>query len=164
MSNPLLERLQDPNERFSSAEFHQIFEALSEKYGYYRDERLPSSARPVETASLTVTGYEDLGVLIVRPRTLRDQMLTIPNRVDVLLGRNMDPSQSTTINASMIALAETLIVQPPGFVEKLLESASDDDLGFFQAFAIEYVAWMDSRSEGASKKKRGKKSGKEPSS
>lgn len=163
MSN-LRDRLSDPNERFSPQEMYQLFELLAEEYGFHRDPNLPPKDQVVETSSLTVEGFEHLGVLVVRPRTVGDQMLNIPNKVDALLGPNMRPSQNTQINASLIALAQTVIISPVGFVDDLLKQANDTDLGFFIAFATEYKKWMDDRAGAVAKKKPGKTTGKERSS
>lgn len=151
----LSERLNDPNATFSQSEIYAVFEELAERYGFYRDQRLPERNSVMETTSMTVDGFEHLGVLVVRPRTNRDSMITIPSVVDRILGDNMNPSQGTLYNATAIAMAEVLIVSPPGFVEQILESSDIQDLNFFGAFAGQYQRWQNELAETA----RGKGSG-----
>ena len=153
----VLERLQDPNERFSPAELYPVFEAIAEQYGYYRDERLPKKGETVETASMTVDGYEHFGVLVVRPRTVRDTMITIPGLCDKILGGNLEPSTNTLYNAQMVALAQTVIVSPVDIVDRVLSSSKPEDIGFFLAFAQEYGRWIQHLSDESSKKKSGQK-------
>ncbi|MBD2019346.1 hypothetical protein H6F43_04000 [Leptolyngbya sp. FACHB-36] len=154
MSN-LEERLQDPNDRFSSAEIYQLFELLAEQYGYHRSPELPPRNTIAETASLTVKGFEHLGVIVVRPRTMRDSMIVIPGLIDKLLGDNFQPSQSSAFNAGMIALASTVIVSPPSLVERVLKSTDDQDLNFFANFAQEYSNWLTARNKALHEKKSG---------
>lgn len=149
------DRLNDPEATFTQAEIYAAFEELAERYGFYRDQRLPERNSVKETTSLTVDGFEHLGVLVVRPRTNRDSMITIPSVVDRILGDNMSPSPNTLYNATAIAMAECLIISPPGFVERILESSDLQDLNFFGAFAGQYQAWQNSLTEEA----RGKDSG-----
>jgi len=116
------------------------------------------------TATMTVDGFEHLGPIVVRPRTFRDSMMTIPflvdqeiNRVMVEMGvDDIRPSEQTRYNAMMIAIARCVIVEPAGLVDELLESTTSTDFGFFGKFAEEYSAWMDGQSEEAQEKKSGK--------
>lgn len=149
------EKLNDPDAVFSQQEIYAAFEELSDRYGFHRDPNLPPRNSIHETTSMTVDGFEHLGVLIVRPRTIRDSMTTIPSRVDAVLKDNFSPSQNTIYNATAIAMAETLIVSPPGIVETILNSTNIKDLGFFNAFAKQYQDWMESRIQEASEKKSG---------
>lgn len=160
----LRDRLADQNERFAPSEIYALFEELAEQYGYYRSNQLPAKELRIETISMTVKGYEHLGVIVVRPRTVGDSMTTIPKLVDKILGDDFNPSQNTAFNANLIALAQCVIVSPPGFVDTLLESTNDEDLRFFLAFAQEYAEWMQGRTEEAAKKKSGRISGTESAS
>lgn len=116
------------------------------------------------TATVTVDGFEHLGAIVVRPRTFRDSMMTIPFLVDQEINRVMaemgvqdvNPSQQTRYNAMMIAIARCVIVEPQGLVDELLESTTSKDFGFFDKFAEEYTDWMDSQSEEAQEKKSGR--------
>lgn len=153
------ERLQDPNERFSPAELYQVFEVMAEQYGFHRDPNLPPKGAIAETTSMVVKGFESWGVVIVKPRTNRDSMLTIPSLIDRILDGNMTPSQNTTFNAQLIALARTVIVSPVDIVDRILESQNDDDLKFFMAFATEYAEWMNERAKEAKAKKSGETPG-----
>ena len=154
------ERLKDPKARFSQSEIYEVFEELAEQYGFYRDEKLPQKKEAVATESLIVTGFEEWGVIVVRPRSLRDSMVVIPNLIDQLLADNLNPSENSRFNAHLIAIAKTVIVSPPNFVDQVLASENIADLEWFNAFFVEYRAWMDARTEEASKKKQatGKKS------
>jgi hypothetical protein len=160
----IAERLTDPNERFSSADLYEAFEALGSQYGWHRDPNLPKPGMPVQTASMTVPKFEHLGVLIVRPRTGRDTLITLPNLVDKLLGDNFVPSQKASFNVNLIALASTVIIAPVGIVEQILNSDDDTELKFFLAFAEEYSKWMQARAEEAKAKKFGRTTGNEPAS
>ncbi|MCD8487891.1 MAG: hypothetical protein LRZ84_14435 [Desertifilum sp.] len=160
----LQERLQNPDEIFTTAEVYQAFEALAEKYGYYRDNRLPSRDVIQNTTSILIPEWEHLGAILIRPQTLNDAMLVIPSLVDKLLGTNLEPSRNTVFNASVIALAQTVIVSPPNLVEDILSSNDPRDLNFFIAFASEYKRWTDVQLEESKLKKFGKRSGNAPSS
>lgn len=162
--NNLVERLQDPNERFSPQEMYHIFEAMAEQYGFHRDPNLPVKGAIVETTSLTVPKFEHWGVLIVRPRTQHDSLMGIPNLADKLLGDNFQPSQGTAFNAKLIALARTVIVSPVNIVERILRSEDEEDLNFFMAFGIEYKRWMDHRAAEIKAKKSGMTTGNESAS
>lgn len=151
------DRLNDPTATFTQSEIFAVFEEMAERYGFYRDQRLPERGSVQETTSMVVDGFEHLGVLVVRPRTNRDSMITIPSVVDRILGANMNPSPNTLYNATAIAMAEVLILSPPGFVEQILESSDVRDLNFFGAFAKQYGEWQNSLTEAA----RGKDSGTE---
>lgn len=146
------ERLKDPKAKFSQSEIYQAFEELADQYGFYRDEKLPQK-QSVQTTSLVVTGFEDWGAIVVRPNTLKDSMVTVPNLTDYLLGDNLNPSQVSTRNAQLIALAKTVIVSPPDFVDRILASENVEDFKWFNAFFREYQAWMDSRNNEAKEKK-----------
>ncbi len=160
----LHERLQDPDERFAPQEIYALFEQLAEEYGFHRDPNLPAKGSIAETTSLTLEGYEHLGVVVVRPRTIGDTMVSIPNLVDKLLGANLQPSQASSWNANLIALAKTVIVAPPRLVDSILESADDTNLGFFLAFATEYAKYMKARAEAVKQKKSGATTGNDASS
>ena len=164
MSDRLRERLADSNERFSPNEIYELFEVLSEDYGFHRDPELPARGQKIETTSMTVPGFEHFGVLVVRPRTVRDSMVAIPSLVDRILGENFQPSQQSTFNAQLIALARTVIVAPIGIVDRILESDNDDDFRFFLAFGTEYGNWISDRTKAASEKKSGVTSGIESAS
>ena len=105
---------------------------------------------------MTVTDFEHLGAVTVRPRTLRDGMITIPSIQDAELGDNMAPSEQTRYNALLIAIARAAIVEPTDFVDNLLESTDIKDFGFLGAFAKEYTEWVDGRLDEAREKKSGK--------
>lgn len=119
---------------------------------------------------MTVDGFEHLGPIVVRPRTFRDSMSTIPLYVDLEINRAINemmaagveipqdyqPSQQSRYNAMMIAIARCVIVEPKGLVDGLLESTTSTDFRFFDKFAEEYTAWMDSQSEEAQEKKSGR--------
>jgi hypothetical protein len=158
----LRERLKDKEEIFTRDEIYAIFEELSEDYGFHRDPSLPKRSSAVETASLTVPGYDHLPMLVVRPRTNRDSMITIPSLADGILGENMKPSNFTLSNAYAVASAQTLIVSPVGLVDQILNSDRTEDIKFFGDFAREYDKWMASRMEAATQKKSGQTSGNEP--
>lgn len=161
----LNERLQNPEEIFTTAEVYQAFEELSQKYGYYRDERLPSREVMVNaTTSFIIPGWEHLGAIIIRPQNLQDVMINVPSLVDKLLGSNLEPSRNSVFNASVIALAKTVIVSPPNFVEDILTSNDPQDLNFFIVFAQEYKRWADIQLAESKLKKFGKRSGNAPSS
>lgn len=149
------ERLLDPNERFAPAEMFSAFEAIAEEYGFHRSKELPPKELDIETISIAIKGYEKFGVVVVRPRTNRDSMITIPSLVDRILGDDFTPSQNTVFNANLIALARTMIVSPPGLCDRVLNSTDDEDLRFFISFAEEYAAWMGARAEEVRKKKSG---------
>lgn len=151
----LQERLQDPTATFTQSEVFQAFENLAETYGYHRSPDLPQKEVVQETTSMVVDGYEHWGVLVIRPRTLRDSMITIPSVVDALLKDNMAPSQNTVYNATAIAMTKVLVVSPPGITNQVLESSSRKDLGFFNAFTKQYQEWMDAQTAEASEKKSG---------
>lgn len=154
-------RLQDANELFTREDVYQAFELLAEEYGFHRDERLPQRSQTVETASMTVAGFEHYPVLIVRPRTNRDSMITIPSLADRLLGDNMAPQSNSSTNAWVIATAKTVIVSPPGLVEEILNSTDPNAIKFLYAFAREYEKWMQDRSELSAQKKSGQPTGNE---
>lgn len=158
----LSDRLSDPNERFSPQEIYSLFEELAEQYGFYRDPSLPPKGSAIETSSLTVTGFEHYGVLVVRPRTIRDSSIAIPSTADKILGDNFKPSQATAFNANLIALAMAVIVAPVHTVESVLNSSDDQDMGFFLAFATEYGQWMQERGKAIAQKKSGRTSGNVP--
>lgn len=151
------ERLNDPSATFTTAEIYQAFEELAERFGFYRDQRLPER-NSVDTTTMIVDDFERLGPLIVRPKTNLDNLVTIPGEVDAILGGNMNPSQTSFWNATAIAIARVCIVSPPGVVETILKSTDIEDLQFFRAFAEQHQAWQDGLSEAA----RGKPSGTEP--
>jgi hypothetical protein len=158
------DRLLDPAATFSSKEIYQVFETLAEDYGFYRDPKLPEPGQSIETMSMTVKGFEHLGALIVRPRTIRDSMVSLPGLVDKLLGDNMNPSRNATNNANLIAIAQHAIVSPPNLVDKLLQSGNPKDIAFFLNFANEYADWLDQKSKEADQKKSGTTSGSESAS
>ncbi|NER79650.1 MAG: hypothetical protein F6K42_08720 [Leptolyngbya sp. SIO1D8] len=148
-------KLGNPDATFTQAEIYAAFELLAERYGFYRDQRLPERNSVQETTSMTVDGFEHLGVLIIRPRTLHDSMIDIPSLVDEMLKGNFYPSQNTIYNATAIAMAKSLIVSPPGLVERLLESTDSKDFQFFNEFGKQYQKWMNERVEAAREKKSG---------
>jgi hypothetical protein len=122
-----------------------------------------ATAMETTTATMTVEGFEHLGAIVVRPRTFRDSMIIIPLYVDQEINRAMaeigiedvNPSGQLRYNAMMIAIARTVIVEPPDLVDKLLESTKGSDFTFFGKFAEEYTDWMDAQSEEAQEKKSG---------
>lgn len=160
----LSDRLLDPDEVFSQQEVYTAFEALAEKYGYHKDPSLPVKGAIAETATLTIPHFEDLGVMIVRPKTIQDSMITLPNLMDALLENNINPSQQTLFNLSLIALMRTVVVSPPGIVDQLLRSPEGDYLAreidgtrhnVFIEFAQEYGNWAKMKSEAVAQKKSG---------
>lgn len=168
MTDSIKERLTDPNERFSPAELYQIFEALGPEFGWHRSPDLPKLPPTVQTTSLTVPHFEDIGVLVVRPRTNADIMIGIPNLVDEILGGNLEPSPNTLFNANLIALMRTVVVAPVGFVSRILDDSDGDYLGravevdgktdrknLFFEFYQEYNAWMQNRIAEVKAKKSG---------
>ena len=169
------ERLSDPNERFSPQELYEAFEAIAPEYGYHRSSDLPPpNGAQVETASITIEEKDKDGnvlrnfyhlapVVIVRPRTQRDSMIAIPSLVDRILADNLSPSPGVMLNAQVIALAQTVIVSPPGLVDRVLASSDDADMGFFMAFFQNYREWSEARSAELDRKKSGVK-GKETGS
>ena len=135
----------------------------------------------LSTATMTVDGFEHLGPILVRSRTFRDSMQTIPMLVDLELNRSIrelkeggaeipadyEPSQQSRYNALMIAIARCVIVDPKNLVDDLLSSTTASDYGFFGAFAEEYTDWMNGQSEEVQEKKSGREkkvSGKESAS
>lgn len=176
----LRERLGNPDERFSSNDIYQLFELLGEDYGWHRDPRLPEKGQVQETASMTIPHFEDLGPLVVRPRTVRDGQIVIPSLVDRILADNLTPSQRTVFNAQLVALMQTVVVSPPGIVDQILNSDEDylnrptgeggeaKSHSVFVSFASEYGKWMAQRAEEAREKKSGttavKEDGKESAS
>lgn len=169
----LAERLQDPNERFSPQEIYELFEVIGSQHGWHRDERLPAAGTVRETTSMTIPHFEDLGVLVVRPRTIRDGAIAIPSLVDRILGDNLSPSQNTIFNAQLVALMQTVVVAPVGIVDKILNSSGDwldrkivedgktRSLSVFFEFAREYGEWMAARNQEAREKKSGDNPGKD---
>lgn len=119
---------------------------------------------------MTVDGFEHLGPIVVRPRTFRDSMSTIPLYIDLEINRaikeavaagaempeDYQPSPQTRYNAMMIAIARCVIVEPEGLVNDLLDSTTSSDFGFFSKFAEEYTDWMDSQVEETQEKKSGR--------
>lgn len=178
MTTNLAERLQDSNERFAPSEIFQLFEHLAEQYGFHRSPDLPPRHLTVETVSMTVPHFEEVGVIVVRPQTVNDSMVSIPNLVDRILGNNLQPSQNSTFNAQLIALARTVIVSPPHLVDEILMESDDDfymnrsvqvegksvSKSFFLEFAKEYNVWKKARAEEARKKKSGSLNGSESAS
>jgi hypothetical protein len=168
----LQERLRDPDERFSPAEMHQVFESLAEEYGFHRDPRMQPKEAIAETASLVIPHFEDLGPVIVRPRTVGDFMHGIPSRVDRILSDNYSPSQNSAFNAGCVAIAQTVIVSPPTLIDDILKADAElyireEDgatYNFFWEFQKEYQAWSDDRAEAIKAKKSGKTPGKKPAS
>ncbi len=150
------QRLLEPEATFTAKEMYHAFEALAEIYGYYRSPELPPKEQVVEITSLTLEKYAKFGVLVVRPRTMRDTLITIPSLIDKILGNDFTPSQNTSFNASLIALAKTVIVSPVGIVEQILNSTDENDLEFFLDFAVHYAEWMRQRTDEATKKNSGK--------
>lgn len=121
-----------------------------------------------ELATLVVDGFEHLGPITVRPRTVGDTMLKIPGLVDQLLGSNMNPSAQSRYNALMIAIAQHAIVYPDDLVDRVLASNDPRDLqaelpveepkpggpktfrtSFFEQFAKEYGDWCEGKVEEA---------------
>lgn len=151
----IAEKLNNPEATFTQAEIYEAFEELGDRYGFYRDDRLPPKGQVHETESLVVDGFEHLGVLVVRQRTIHDAMIGIPSRVDAILKDNFSPSQNTIYNATALAMAKELIVSPPGLVDDVLASTDSRNIGFFNAFAKEYQGWMDDKAEAARQKKSG---------
>jgi hypothetical protein len=134
----------------------------------------------LETATMTVDGFEDLGVIIVRPRTNAASAYVIPALHDRELsvamqalseidgeGMSADTSLGNQVryNTLLIAVARYAIVEPKDLIDQILEDSDPKKFDFFIQFAQEYGAWMDARSEeaqgkksGTEKKDRGKKS------
>jgi hypothetical protein len=170
----LRERLKDPSDRFSRDDIYKLFELLAEDYGFHRDPRLPAQLTAVETASIVVPHFEDLGPIVVRPSTVGDSMIRIPSLVDRILKDNFEPSQNSAYNASCVALAQAVVIAPVGIIDTILSAdatlyirATEDGKGlynFFWEFSREYQAWIEHRAEEAKAKKLGTTSGKEPAS
>jgi hypothetical protein len=148
----LQERLQDPDEIFTLAEVHQAFDLLGPDYGWRRDDRLPSLGT-VRTFSLTVPGFEYLGVIFVKLITGQDRLITIPNLRDKALGDNFNPSQMSLVYAETLAQASCAIVSPPGLVEDLLNDEDPEAVAFFFAFSKEYKALVNEHAASLREKK-----------
>lgn len=118
----------------------------------------------MEHVTMTVTGFERLGPLVVKTRSYKDSMFTIPALQDQYLNNTLRELEIEDINvgdqlrynALLVAIAQAVIVEPVGFVEQLLQSTNSDDFRFFGAFAEEYSAWMDGKVGDAQSKKSGK--------
>ena len=115
------------------------------------------------TVTMTVTGFERLGTLVVRPRTFNDSMFLIPAYQDRFINRalaeagiaGVDAGDQLRYNALVVAIAQAVIVEPVGFVDQLLTSTNSEDFQFFGKFAEEYSAWLDQQVEDAQAKKSG---------
>ncbi|MEO0376206.1 MAG: hypothetical protein AAF329_16605 [Cyanobacteria bacterium P01_A01_bin.17] len=119
--------------------------------------------------TMTITHFEHLGELIVRPRTNRDVMITIPAVTDRRLTWNMTPSLQSRYNASLLAVMEVAVVEPAGIVDIILDSLNPQDLrtevtaedgttrtiNVFQTFSDEYEEWIAFQIDEASGKKSG---------
>lgn len=100
--------------------------------------------------------YEHLApVVIVRARTVRDTKINIPNIVDQVLAGNLAPTNRTLSNATMVAIAKTVIVIPGDLVDRVLDSSSDADLLFFDDFYRSYLDWLNYKKNEVSTKKSG---------
>ncbi|MBT9160464.1 MAG: hypothetical protein DDT26_01750 [Dehalococcoidia bacterium] len=153
------EKLQNPGATFSRDEMYAIFEELSEDYGFYRSKDLPQKDKRVETASLIVKGFEDLGPIVVRPMTVQDTLINLPSWIDKILGDNLDPSKRAYGSAATLAIARLVVVSPPNLVSDMLASENPNSVQFFYNFAEEYSAWREVRLEEVREKKSGAKSG-----
>lgn len=126
-----------------------------------------------QIATMTVDGFEHLGVITVRPRTNMASAYVIPALQEkeiataMRLMQEIDPEgfsaandmgDQTRFNSLVVAVARYAIVEPKDVVDRILDSSDPKDFGFFVQFAQEYGAWMDSQTEEA----QGKKSGTAP--
>ena len=114
--------------------------------------------------TMTITHFEHLGTVTVRPRTNNDIMNAVPAVTDRRLGSNMNPSVVSRYNASLQAVMEVAVVEPEGLVDIILNSENARDLrikvdekmvNVFQQFSEEYDAWCADRISQASEKKSG---------
>ncbi|MBT9316292.1 hypothetical protein [Leptothoe spongobia] len=123
--------------------------------------------------TMTITHFEHLGSVTVRPRTNNDIMNAVPAETDRRLGNNMNPSMTTRYNAALQATMHIAVVSPPGLVDIILNSEDVRDLrvevpiddsgdakdtrvvNVFQQFSEEYDAWCADRISQASEKKSG---------
>lgn len=116
-----------------------------------------------ETATMTVTGFERFGPIVVRTRTYKDSMFIIPALQDQYLNETLrelgiediNAGDQLRYNALLVAIAKAVILEPIGFVASLLDSTNSEDFRFFGVFAEEYSAWMDGKIEAAQSKKSG---------
>lgn len=119
----------------------------------------------METAIITVDGYEKWGEITVKPRTVADNMLHIPAEVDRLLQGNPQSSNSRVQNSAYaIATAKFAIVEPADLVEQVLRSTDPNDMAFFWAFMREYDTMNQDFLKSAETKKSGRTTGKKSAS
>ena len=124
----------------------------------------------IQTETMTVDGFEYLGVITVRPRTNAASAYVIPalhdreisaamqalSEVDgEALGADVNLGNQVRYNTLLIAVARYAIVEPKGLIDQILEDSDSKKFDFFIRFAQEYGAWMESRSEEAQEKKSG---------
>ena len=128
--------------------------------------------------TMTITHFEHLGPVTVRPRTNNDIMNAVPAETDRRLGSNMNPSMTTRYNAALQATMHIAVVSPEELVDAILNSEDVRDLrvevpidggkpkekgkpketrvvNVFQQFSEEYDAWCADRINQASEKKSG---------
>jgi hypothetical protein len=145
-------RLQDPDELFTQAEVYQAVEILGPDYGWRRDDRMPAMGT-VRTFSLTVPGFEYLGVIFVKLLTGQDRLINLPNLRDKALGDNFNPSQMSLVYAETLAQAKCAIVSPPDLIDDLLRDEDPETVAFFFAFSKEYKALVDEHAASLREKK-----------
>jgi hypothetical protein len=152
----LADRLNDPDEIFCQKEVFQAFETLCDRYGYHRDPKLPAPEKMESViASMTLDGFEHLGVLLVRSLTQRDQMIAIPSLIDKELGDNLAPGNAAYSAASALAYARCAIVSPVNLVEEMLDTDDPINSNFFYAFNRQHAAWQTEQTKAENAKKSG---------
>lgn len=108
------------------------------------------------TVTMTVDGFEHWGPLVVRPLTMRDNLIAIPSEADKLIpSDNMAPSAAVTNGARALAMLKVVVVHPIDFADRLANSTALADMGFFAAFSRQYEQWMEAQAEEAQAKKSG---------
>ena len=113
------------------------------------------TAEASEAATITISGFEKWGPIVVRPKTVRDDNLRIPGLMERLLVGEDEPGARVLNNAWFISQATFAIVEPDDLVERVLDSPDPADAGFFYAFNKEYQAWLTARLENAQGKEPG---------
>lgn len=156
----LVERLDDPNERFSPEEVLQLIynQPLADRLGLHR-EGYPRQNLLNRTGTITIPKFEKFGAIVVKVRQAQDLVLDVANLRDRLLGDNFNPSQGTSFNAFLLAYARVMIVAPTNLVDEILQSPLDTDLDFFPAFYKEHGEWMKAYEQEYLEKKYGQVTG-----
>lgn len=156
----LEEKFLDPEAVFSQTELYQAVELIAPQLGFERPgiDPLPPQAI-AKTTALTIPGYEHIGVMLVRERTVQDVQVNVPSLMDKLLGNNLAPSLATYSSVARIALAKIVIVSPVNLVQQILDSTDARNMKFFLDFDVEYGKWMKALADEIAKKNSGMTNG-----